>query len=470
MHGETQSSAPCGKVKDRKTTLPNIGSTVCKIVVNIILDRLRPWYEVQLSEEQNGFRKDRGTTDGIYSIKRVQQIAHRKKQPLYLLFIDLTAAFDHIPRKWLFDSIKLRFTENNPPQLLNILEKLYENTSLTFEGETFQTTSGVLQGGPESSFLFNLFIDFVMRVFIEKSEGINFFDHKYQINPFSFTREEKYILRRHHTDLNGSSDFAWCGYADDLVLFLVNLVSLQDTANLLDEVFQNFGLTINKSKTETMILNHDILGVDEYPKSIVSINDTPLNNVPKFKYLGCYIDYLDPNTGDAEINHRIQMASVKFSQMSNLLQNFHINLKTRVKFLNSFIRSRLTYSCQNWNINQKQFDRIDTAYRTFLRRMVRNGMKHVNEKENDFRMVISNARLLEICGTKDVSLFIKSQQSKYIAHVIRMCIDRNVKRLTFNDDKYTRKGRPVKSLLECVMVNENVSVDGFCNLALQRKK
>ena len=102
----------------------SIGSTICKLIINLILDRLRPWYELQLSEEQNGFRKDRGTTDGIYSIKRVQQITHRKKQPLYLLFVDLTATFDHIPRKWLFESIKLRFPNDNSPLIMNILQKI----------------------------------------------------------------------------------------------------------------------------------------------------------------------------------------------------------------------------------------------------------------------------------------------------------------------------------------------------------
>ena len=42
---------------------------------------------------------------------------------------------------------------------MNILEKLYKNTSLTFENDAFQTTSGVRQGGPES----------VMRVFFLKN-------------------------------------------------------------------------------------------------------------------------------------------------------------------------------------------------------------------------------------------------------------------------------------------------------------
>ena len=66
------------------------GSTMCKLIINIILKRIRSWYEAQLSKEQNGFRKNCGTTDGIYSML---------KQPLYLLFVHLTAAFNGIPRK-----------------------------------------------------------------------------------------------------------------------------------------------------------------------------------------------------------------------------------------------------------------------------------------------------------------------------------------------------------------------------------
>ena len=103
----------------------SIGSTVCKLLVNLILKRLRPWYELQLSDEQNGFRKDRGTTEGIYTIKRIQQITDRKRQPLFLLFVDLSAAFDHIPRDWLFESIRLRFDQNQSSPLFDILEKLY---------------------------------------------------------------------------------------------------------------------------------------------------------------------------------------------------------------------------------------------------------------------------------------------------------------------------------------------------------
>ena len=97
------------------------------------------------------------------------------------MFIDLSAAFDHIPRQWMFDSIKLRFKDDQSLLLIDILEKLYEN-ALTFEGATFETTSGVRQGRPESPNLFNLYIDFVMRVFPENSRQIEFFNYKYRLN------------------------------------------------------------------------------------------------------------------------------------------------------------------------------------------------------------------------------------------------------------------------------------------------
>ena len=131
----------------------------------------------------------------------------------------------------------------------------------------------------------------------------------------------------------------------------------------------SFGLTINITKTETMILNFK-QNVD-YPSSIVILKKKELKIVQEFKYLGSYLNYNEPNTGDTEVNHRIQLARLKFAEMSNVLQNFSINLSTRISFLNRFIRSRITYSCQNWNLTTDQYNRLDICYRNLLRRMVR---------------------------------------------------------------------------------------------------
>ena len=125
---------------------------------------------VKLLDQQQGIRSGRGTTDGIFITKRMQQVADKTRKPVYLLFVDLTAAFDHINRKWLFKTIKARFSRDQDVKLIEILEKLYDyTTTLLVEcpEDDFETTLGVRQGGPESPMLFNLFLDFVMRVFMD---------------------------------------------------------------------------------------------------------------------------------------------------------------------------------------------------------------------------------------------------------------------------------------------------------------
>ena len=147
-------------------------------MISIIFDRIRPWYEAQLTDEQNGFRKNRGTTDGIFTVKRIHQISNRKTQPLYLLFVDLTAAFDHIPRDRLFQSIRMRFDNDADLKLFDILE---------------------------SPLLFDLNIDYVMRVYVEKcalNDEINFYNHKYRINTRSITRAERLRMRNYQANLH----------------------------------------------------------------------------------------------------------------------------------------------------------------------------------------------------------------------------------------------------------------------------
>ena len=114
-----------------------------------------------------------------------------------------------------------------------------------------------------------------------------------------------------------SSMVPWCGYTDDLILFMQDIHLMQRATTIFDEVFTNYGLCINVSKTESM-----------------SLNST------EFKYIDWFVSQNKPNMGDIEINRRIQMAYAKFATMTNLIQNSKIHLNTRVKVLNSFVRSR----------------------------------------------------------------------------------------------------------------------------------
>ena len=69
-----------------------------KILLKIIARRLSDYCERLgvLLEEQSGFRPNRSTTDMMFVIRRLQELARKKRIPLYVCFIDLTKAYDSV--------------------------------------------------------------------------------------------------------------------------------------------------------------------------------------------------------------------------------------------------------------------------------------------------------------------------------------------------------------------------------------
>ena len=445
-----------------------IGSTFCKILIIIIITRVRKWYENQLLDQQQGFRSGRGTADGIFVIKRIQQISDKMRKPTFLLFIDLSAAFDHINRKWLFKSIYQRLPEGANRKLFQLLQSLYEYTTTSLAeipDDIFKLTLGVRQGGPESPPLFNLYMDYVMRVFMDTCdrENIKFLKLNYRVPPSATTREERYA-----NTYRGNHRADWTGYADDLTLMFDDVDNLQKGINVLDETFKRFHLSINISKTKTMIVNHHYLpNVNSaYPKSISTLNSVPIENVKTFRYLGDEIKYDEPSTGDAEIELRIDVAECKFYELSKKLLNFNIHIKTRVLILNSMVRSRLTYSCQTWNLTTRQADRVNATYTSMLRKMIKGGFRR--KKDGDWSFVLCNSDLHRICGTEAISTYTARQQRKYLAHLARQTNMTLTKRLLFNDDDAHKQGR--RSNLEISVINnENCTTDTFYKKALNRE-
>ena len=440
-----------------------IGSTFCKLLVVVILERIRNWYESQLLDEQQGFRSSRGTTDGIYIVKRIQQISQLTKKPIFALFIDLTAAFDHVRRKWLFKSIKQRLPKSVGNILIELIENLYSYTTSTLSesnSDIFEILVGVRQGGPESPTLYNLFMDYVMRTFINtcETQKIKFTKAKYTI-PRAATTSNNSVLGTY-----GSKTISWVGYADDIVLVFEDVLSMQNGLVALNETFNRFGLKINCTKTKSMIFNFD--GPDgQYPETICNLEGNVIDNVKSFIYLGASIYYNDPHTGDSEINQRIGSAECKYYEHAKKLLNYRINLNTRVKILNALVRSRLSYGCQTWTLNLEQKNKINSFYCGLLRRMVRGGFKR---KEDSMAFQRSNKDILEVCKTEEMTTFIARQQKCFLAHIIRRADDTLVKSLTFNTDTTHRRGRST-SLRKTVLRNERMEPNDFYKLAKLRK-
>ena len=75
------------------------GKILCKVILNRLnthlLDEIVP-------ESQCGFRKNRGTADMIFCTRQIQEKCKEQNKDLYILFFDLTKAFDTVSRPGLW--------------------------------------------------------------------------------------------------------------------------------------------------------------------------------------------------------------------------------------------------------------------------------------------------------------------------------------------------------------------------------
>ena len=448
-----------GKANDPSTYRGlQIGSSLCKIMIIIIINRLKEWYERQLLDQQQGFRSARGTTDGIFVAKCIHQVTDKMKKPTFILFVDLKAAFDHVERSWLFKSIKTRFPTGSDKTLVQLIEALYSYTSTALAEapeDKFELNTGVRQGGPESPMLYNLYMDFVMRIYLDacKIKEVKFLQLKYEI-PSSAGQQPQW----------GEFTLDWCDYADDLQLAFEDEESLQTGIVILDEIFRKYRLNINTSKPKTMILNQQY-EEREYPTSIATLRGKQLENVTTYRYLGCEIKYDEPTTGETELNLRCDAATCKFYSLGRNMLNPKIHLKTRALMLNSLVRSRIVYSCQTWSVTKSQINRMNSLYMTLIRKMTKGGYARKTDSMS-YRM--TNEDLLRVSGTEDLRCFIQRQQRNYVGHVIRKENTSIVKRLLFNKNTSCKPGRTKTTLLSSVMSTEESTPDKLFNDAMNR--
>ena len=124
-------------------------------------------------------------------------------------------------------------------------------------------------------------MDFVMRVFLDKCKElkINFLKLKYRI-PESESSTGRTAC--------GTVTIDWNGYADDLVLAFEDELSLANGILLLNETFKHYRLSINATKTKTMILNQKYED-REYPNTICLMKGNAIENVEKYTHLPRFV-------------------------------------------------------------------------------------------------------------------------------------------------------------------------------------
>ena len=133
-------------------------SLVC-LYDRIIANRLKAWLKFNIY--QSAFQKGKSTLIHIFTIRILIEIAKRKNVTLYIGSMDISKAFDKVPRLLLLKKlIKIGIRK----YMLHALKQLYKLTNCVtkFQGvssKIFSMYSGIRQGAASSVLLFNAFMD-----------------------------------------------------------------------------------------------------------------------------------------------------------------------------------------------------------------------------------------------------------------------------------------------------------------------
>ena len=392
----------------------SIGANMSRILSKIITERLSAAYEKQLSEAQFGFRKNRSTTDAMFIMKNV---VDKHSGMLVAIYVDLTAAYDHIPRDLLFKVLKAR---TGATQLIDILQTMYVGTTAAIKGmkKAFDVAIGCRQGGQESSCLFNYYFDFVLKVAAYEIDqafpdgwGISF---DFNIPHLCSNRKQ-----RRAGPLSGKEIIHWILYADDAVVFCKTIAEAHTVLTILNDTCKRFGLNISFKKTKTQVFNNSELSSKT---SLMKIGNEDIENVKDFTYLGQVF------TNDSEkcfTEYRVTRAKAKFNELKDVLADPKVNRRTRRKILEACVRSRLLYGIDAVLPSEVQIKRLETCWMECLRSMVKNGWKRRNIGEDveaedvDYRFIYTNQQIQSILHTTPIRNTINAQHLKYIGHVCR---------------------------------------------------
>ena len=97
-------------------------SHTSKVMLKILQARLQQYTNRELSDDQAGFRKGRGTRDQIANIHWIIEKAREFQKNIYFCFIDYAKAFDYVDQHKMWKILK---EMGIPDHLTCLLRNLY---------------------------------------------------------------------------------------------------------------------------------------------------------------------------------------------------------------------------------------------------------------------------------------------------------------------------------------------------------
>ena len=346
----------------KKSILGIIGKRISKIIEE----------NKMINDQQNGFRKKRGTSDSILSFQLLFDYLKITNKESHILSIDFSKAFDSVPWYLIYLSLrrigipqsfiklimKLR-TENKQIvyhyeniNLEEILKEIKNGNKLNIKNEKiiFTAEKGIQQGDDFSPLLWTLVSDILLEL-IE-----NNIKNKFEIN-------EK-------TKITNIS------YADDINFILKNKEELEKTIGLIEEFSKFSGIKINYKKSIYIPiiqnnLQEEYIIPNENNKIKMKIKEEKYKNIPilninkKIKILGIEFEIFQI------LEDHLKEKYNKIKELIKIIKKIKLSNKLFYYIYEMIIIPKLNYSIQNVVINEEILKKIDIK----LKKLINNKLK-----------------------------------------------------------------------------------------------
>ena len=385
-----------------------------KIFARIIINRLTTHLDSTFPESQCGFRSGRGTADMLFAARQIQEKCREQNLDLYMVFVDLTKAFDSVSREGLW---KLLSKIGCPSRVVNIIRSFHDGMMARVQdlenlSDAFPVTNGTKQGCVMAPFLFGIvFSAMLYDAFKNCNKGIMIRFRQdggiFNLQRLKARSKVSSLLLR---ELLFADDCALLAYTED------------DLQSMLDDFAKaaaRYGLTISIKKTEVMYQPKP----GSPPKDpVIKIGNDQLKVVHKFCYLG---GFLSQNALiDDEITSRIGKASAAFGRLHHRLWSDHgIRLNTKIGVYRTVVLTSLLYGSESWTWYRRHVRRLDQFHLRCLRKIC-----GISWKDR-----VPNTDVLERCEIEGIEALLIKNQLRWAGHLVRMEDSRIPKSLFYGE-------------------------------------
>ena len=399
-------------------------SVVGKVYGKILIKRIRAGTEEVICDVQGGFRRGMGCVDQVFAVRQICEKYMAKGKDVFWAFMDLEKAYDRVDRTGMWDILKVYGVGG---RLLEGVKSFYENSRACVRvgnstSEWFTVKVGLRQGCAMSPWLFNIYMDGVVR----------------EVNASVLGRG---------LGLVSEEGEEWCV---NQLLFADDTALVADTEEKLARLVREFArvcgrrkLKVNVGKSKVMKCTREARG-----RLVVRMNGEELEEVESFKYLGSTVA-ADGGVG-TEVRVRVKEAGKVLGGLNRLFECKALGMGVKKMLYEGIVVPTALYGAETWNMGVADKKRLNVMEMRCLRSMC--GVTRMDRVRNE-EVRRRTGVVRDLAGRAEQCVL------RWFGHVERMEEGRLVKRIVRSSGKGGNlRGRPRKGWMDSV--KEAVKVRG----------